>query len=186
MNEVLRLRSHDKIGRYDPRPFLDLTLGFGAASGGAQVGEIGGGDGWSLNVGAMLTPLWVDDRAGFGAGIELGLKRGTPDHYTITDVSLRRYPVDATFHAAIRIAGRWFVMLAGGLTKDFGVSLTNYAGALSSELGFLGRLAIYYRIADSSALLLGVQKTDLSYTASDGTTFDAGSRSLFGAVSFAR
>jgi hypothetical protein len=193
--DVSQLWSREKIARYDPLPFVDLTLNVGLAGGGGfayrgdntvylgSCHEFCAGDGVSVNIGAMVTPVWIGERVGFGGGIELGYKLALPP---VGSERLRRYPARATGHATLHLWGRWFAILSAGPTKDFAVRFSSdYSSEdLASNVGLLGRLTVYRRIGDSSAFMLSLVKIWQSYRASD-ESLDAGSFGFAAGGSFA-
>lgn len=149
-----------------PRPLLrDLKLpGTGLTAG---VGFFGGGDslyrvefdngrdqvltagrGVLATIGALWTPLWIDDQFGFGAGASMGWKY---DSITASngEVWLTRFPLTATVHTLIRLSKRWFALLSGGLGKEVGGKISGSGLAaeanhtFTSTLGLLGEGALY-------------------------------------------
>jgi len=183
--EIIRLWSKDDIARLKGRPFVDVVMSLGWAFGGDDVvraqlsnggsQSLAAGRGPFVRAGAMVTPLWLAaDRIGFGAGADVALKF---DNISASngDVSFTRYPASFTLHTLARISPIWYVLLAGGVEKDLGISLSGTGvasgldGSPTSRIGEIGRLGIYWADTDAFAVMLGLEYTKLTYDAPGGS-----------------
>lgn len=199
-HDVLRLWSRHRIQpRVGRRPFVDLSFAMTWAGGGDEVASarlsdgstegIDAGTGFLMSVNGMVTPVWLRDVVGFGAGGELGFKV-----WDITasngQITLKRYPAMATLHTALRLDDDWFVFLAGGVEKDLGVELSGsgvasgIGGLAVSHVGAVGRLMFYGRLSDSVASMLGLIVSRVTYDAGAGA-IDASSVGLTLALTLA-
>jgi hypothetical protein len=106
------------------------------------------GRGVLVTAGGMWTPLWIDDQFGFGAAASAGWKWDAIEASN-GDVTLIRFPVAVSVHSLIRFDKRWFTLLSGGLTKEFGGNIagSGFAGTgshtFTNTLGLLGEGAVY-------------------------------------------
>lgn len=184
--EVVDLWSKSEIERVKSRPSVDVMASFGWDFGGDEVVRaqfsngssqtLAAGQGPFLRVGAMVTPLWLAaDGVGIGAGVDIALKL---DNISASnaDITLIRYPSSFTLHALLRVRPLWYVLLAAGVDKDQGISLSTSGAAsvtggtsLTSRIGGVGRLALYWADTDSAAIMFGLEYTRLAYDAPIGT-----------------
>jgi hypothetical protein len=133
------------------------------------------GQGPFVRVGAMVTPLWLDgERVGIGAGADVALKLDTASASS-DSVSLIRYPCSFTLHTLRRIGPIWYVLLAGGVNKDAEIRVSESGNvsasggsSLTSRIGEIGRVGLYWADTDTVAIMLGVQYTNLTYDAPGG------------------
>jgi hypothetical protein len=140
-------------------------------------GSLDAGKGAILTLGAMATPLWASDTAGFGVAGEVGWMGGGLSASN-GSASFDRFPVVGTVHVLLRPARRWGILLGGGVRKDFGASLTGTgAGNLgrlepSGGLGGLGQVGLYHSFAPNVAFDGMFRVTALQYDI-EGVTVDA-------------
>jgi hypothetical protein len=110
--------------------------------------SIRAGRGVLVTAGGMWTPLWIDDQVGFGAAASAGWKWDSIEASN-GEVTLTRFPVVVSVHTLIRFDKRWFTLLSGGLTKEFGgkVASSGLAGigshTFTNTLGLLGEGAVF-------------------------------------------
>jgi hypothetical protein len=142
-------------------PGTGLSAGVGFFFGGQSLYDVhftnapdrslSAGRGVLLSLGGLWTPLWVDDKIGFGVGARLGWKYDSIEAINGT-ASLTRFPVSASAHGLIRLDDRWFVLVSGGVEKEVGghVSGNGFAAGinteLSSTLGLTGEAGLYVRM----------------------------------------
>jgi hypothetical protein len=118
--------------------------------------SLSAGTGLILGVGGMLTPLWVGDAVGFGLGIDAGLKYDSIDASN-GSASITRYPIALSVHALANASGgHHYLMLKGGVIRDFGVSYnaSGFASVDASPTGTwgpLGEVGYYRPVSDSFA-----------------------------------
>ncbi len=132
---------------------------------------IDAGKGGVLALGAMVTPLWASENIGFGGGVEAGWK-GVEISAKNGSISLSRFPLITTLHMLLAASERWSVRLAGGLTKDLGVSLSGDGDVsghaeFDSSWGGTGEITVYYRQTQSFAIDFGLRYTSLTYSFED-------------------
>ncbi len=182
--EIKKQWAAETIHLAHTRPVLDFTLALGVAFGGdnivtAQLSDgstrtLSAGSGANFGVGAMVTPLWLGDLLGLGVGGEISLKYNS---LTASNASIgfTRYPAIATLNAFVRTGQKWFLLAAGGIDKDLGISLSGdgdasaISGSASSHLGGVGRLGMYFRTSDGVATTFGVGYTRLRYEGPGGS-----------------
>jgi len=124
------LPSDAQLSLRHPGNGLSLTMGFAFggedfvqatdSNGGSQ--SLSSGSGVLLGVGAMLTPLWAGDVAGFGVGADASIKY---DHLSASNgsASITRYPIALTAHVLFNVADNLhYIILKGGAVRDFGVN----------------------------------------------------------------
>jgi hypothetical protein len=183
--EIFRLWSKEEIERRKSRPFVDVMATVGLDFGGQDVVRaqfnnggsqtLAAGQGAFVRVGAMVTPLWLAaDRVGIGAGADVALKLDTVSASNAS-VSFIRYPCSFTVHTLLRFRPVWYVLLAGGVDKDPEISVSesgNVSGisgsSLTSRIGEIGRLGLYWADMDTFAIILGIEYTNLTYDAPGG------------------
>ena len=72
-------------------------------------------------------------------------------------------------------AAVWYVLLAGGVEKDLGISLSGSGsasginGSATSRIGAIGRLGIYFAEMDSFATMGGLEYTKVTYDVRGGS-----------------
>jgi hypothetical protein len=160
-----------------------LGVRFGFAAGGETLARAqGGGSDLTLTAGGgatfaadlRLTPLWLGDAFGFGAGAEIGWK-GQNVSASNGSISLNRYPLIVTAHAIARVGSYSYFLLAGGIEKDLAIDLSGSgAGAVDgvhvdSSVGGVGSLAFVYALTPHLAFDGTVRFAVLHYTLSDPT-----------------
>ena len=179
-SEIFDRWSSSEIERVKNRPFADLTLSFGWDFGGddlvraqfsnGSTQSLAAGQGPLIRVGAMVTPLWLDaDRVGIGAGADIGIKIDGGSAAN-ADFTLFRYPASLTLHTLLRVKPIWYVLVAGGIDKDEGISLSKSGdvsvmggSSVTSRMGGVGRLALYWADADAAAIMFGLEYTRVTY-----------------------
>jgi hypothetical protein len=156
-----------------------LGLRFGFAGGGdtlasAQLSDgssrsVSGGGGGAVAADLKLTPFWLADTVGFGAGGEIGWK-GQEISADNGSVSLDRFPLVVTAHVILRATDYAYFMLSGGVEKDLAISFTGSGvGALNgdvtfkSSIGGAGALAFYYALTPHFTLDAAVRFARLHY-----------------------
>ncbi len=161
-----------------------IGVRFGFAGGGdtlvrAQLSDgtertITAGGGGNIAADLRLTPLWIADTVGFGVGAELGWK-GQEISATNGSVGMDRYPLIVTAHVMARVADYAYLVLAGGVEKDLGITLSGSgAGAIGgfvdfqSALGGIGSLAFAYALTPHLSFDGTVRVGILQYDLSDG------------------
>ena len=185
-SEIFRLWSSSEIERVKGRPFVDVVASVGWDFGGDDVVHaqfsngsnqtLAAGQGPFLRVGAMVTPLWLAaDGVGIGAGADVALKLDDISASN-SDVSLIRYPSSFTLHTLLRVKPIWYLVLAAGVDKDEGISLSRNGNvsvtggsSLTSRIGGVGRLALYCPGTDAAAIMFGLEYTQLTYDAPGGS-----------------
>jgi hypothetical protein len=113
-------------------PGNGLSLVFGGAFGGedfvkatnsqGDTESLSSGSGVIVGVGAMLTPLWVAEAAGFGLGLDAAVKY---DHLGASNgsASITRFPVSLTAHVLLNVSDYLhFIIFKGGVVRDFDVN----------------------------------------------------------------
>lgn len=134
-----RLPSDAVLANRRPGNGLSVTTGiaFGGedfvqatdSNGGSD--SLSSGSGVILGIGAMVTPLWAGDVAGFGLGADASIKY---DHLSASNgsASITRYPISLTAHVLLNVAdGLHYIILKGGAVRDFGV---NYSASGFADL----------------------------------------------------
>jgi hypothetical protein len=174
-------------------PGSGLNVGLGFFFGGKSLFDatfinapdrsLSAGRGVQISVGGLWTPLWVEDRVGFGVGGSLGWKYDSISAVN-GSASLRRFPVSATAHSLIRLNRRWFTLLSGGVATEVGGHLSGdgFAAGIDSDLsatvGLLAEAQLCYGV-ERVALGAGLRYTSLSDRV-QGTKIDASSLGLLG------
>jgi hypothetical protein len=149
------------LARDSNLPGTGLTAGVGFFFGGESLytvsftdapdRNLSAGRGVLVTVGGLWTPLWLDDRFGFGGGVHAGWKYDSIEASN-GSVSLTRFPLSATFHSLIRLDKRWFTLLSVGLTKEVGAAVSGNGFAatasadVTSSLGLLGDGAVFFNV----------------------------------------
>jgi hypothetical protein len=141
-------------------PGTGLDVGLGFFVGGSSLYDVmftnapdrslSAGRGVLISVGGRWTPLWIEDRVGFGVGAALGWKY---DAISASNgaVSLTRFPLDLGAHGLFRLNARWFALAGGGLTRELGGHVSG-DGSLSadsdvdSHWGLAAQAGLYYRV----------------------------------------
>ena len=183
-----RIVYHDEPDEPPPRkPELGLIFEWGMGGGGADVAQVeyddgssatlSLGDGISVSLGLMWTPIWVGDNLGVGLSGTLGYK-GWGVGASNGDISINRFPLTLALHILPRVSLRWFLFARGGIDKELGVSLSasGIAGSgsadLDANLGWFGEGG-FYKIIDTEeqrgAWSLTFRYTDLTYVAGGGS-----------------
>lgn len=178
------------------RPKFGVNGAFGLAFGGDDLvtaeydnGEertLSAGTGVILSVGATATPLWAGP-VGFGVGVDLGWKytQLTAENGTL---SLERFPVVGSLHTLFHVGGSWYLLAAGGVHHELGVSISGdgvfdgISADPESSLGFMGEIGALYgkRGFGVDATL---RYTTLEYEA-NGDTADASNFGFFTGVHY--
>lgn len=160
-------------------PWGGFRLGGGYSFGGDDLLHGDGGKplpvgaGWYVSFGGTLMPLWIGN-VGLGVGGSYGLQRNQAGDWT----GLSRSPAELWLEMLARVSPRWFVDLAVGTHKDYGIS--HEAAPSQSWQSSWGRvfdLGLYTVSSKHVAWGFGVHRVDVQYKNS-GTTFDAGSTAL--------
>lgn len=147
------------IASWVRHPGNGLTLEVGAFDGGAELADtqtlsgttietLSLGSGLSASIGVMLTPLWIGEHAGFGAGGFAGVKYDGLDNGPGGSVTMTRFPVGGALHVLLHIDGRAWLILRGGIQKEVGISVSNDSGmggnpVLRGSLGGFGEGGFY-------------------------------------------
>jgi hypothetical protein len=106
------------------------------------------GDGTTVTVALALTPYWIGDSVGLGAGASAGFKYGWLDSHGYS-ASISRTSVATWFQLAFRPTDVWFGELGLGAQKDFDIAVSASAGGqsasagLKSAWGFLSEFGLY-------------------------------------------
>jgi hypothetical protein len=170
--------------RRQRRPhFFDVNLSAGLSFGGATLasGELTDGSdrtlragtGVILSLGGKLTPVWIGDCIGFGAGVDFGWKYGS---MTASDgaITLTRFPLVGTIHGLLRVSSDWFIFVAGGLVYEVDVSVSS-SGVLAgtnakadNALGELAEAGLRY-VEDEFGVDIKLRYTSLEYRFESGT-----------------
>jgi len=172
-------------------PGSGLTFDFGGFGGGtdlatAQLSDgttetLSAGGGGFASVGGLWTPLWVGDELGLGLGGYVGVKYQTVGASN-SNLSLTRFPIGVAAHALVRISERWFLLLRGGVQKEYGISISG-GGDMSGNIdvdgavGPLGEGGFYYVThvgQDRMAVALTFRYTS-AHDSVGGMTFSANS-----------
>jgi hypothetical protein len=139
-------------------PIMGARLGFGFGFGGddlikatytnGDTQSLSAGSGVVFSLGAVATPLWVGDAAGFGVGGSIGVKYDSMSASN-GNISFVRVPADLWLQTLLRVSPHWFFTVAGGMHKDLDATLSgsglaadiNYSfdrpWGWMAELGFL-------------------------------------------------
>jgi hypothetical protein len=136
-----------------------LTLEVGAFDGGAEIADtqtpngttietLNLGSGFSASIGVMLTPLWIGEYAGFGAGGFAGVKYDGLDNGPGGSVTMTRFPLGGALHVLLHIDGPAWLILRGGIQKEVGISVSSDSGlggnpVLRGSLGGFGEGGFY-------------------------------------------
>jgi hypothetical protein len=113
-----------------PGTGLSLFTGFGfggtdfvkASSSNGDEQTLSAGQGFILGMGGMVTPLWLGEHAGFGAGLDVAWKYDNIDASN-GSASISRFPIALTAHFLTNgDGGNHYLMLKGGVIRDFGVN----------------------------------------------------------------
>jgi hypothetical protein len=115
-------------------PGNGLSLALGGAFGGEDFVKasysngdetsLSSGAGLILGVGAMLTPLWAGDVAGFGLSANASLKHDSLNADN-GSASIMRYPIALTGHVLLNVSNSpHYLLFKGGVGRDFGVHYT--------------------------------------------------------------
>jgi hypothetical protein len=172
-----------------PRPGTGLRLGLEGAFGGDNLLTVGfsnggsdslsAGEGLQVSMGGTVTPLWIGDVLGLGAGVSIGWKG---DWVTAQngDITLSRYPLVFWLQALVPISERWYIVVSGGGHKEFDTHLSGSGVAsgidarFDSPLGWMGEIGFYYASTVNWGTGFGVRYTALHYLY-DGKTIGASS-----------
>lgn len=167
---------HDGIPMH---PWGGFRLGAGYSVGGADLlngdgsQSLPAGEGWHVSFGGTLMPLWIGN-VGLGLGGSYGLKRNDAGDWP----GLSRSPAELWLAMLMRVAPRWFVDLAVGAHKDYGISQEGASNReLQSRWGRVFDLGLYTVTSKHVAWGFGIHQVDLQYE-SFGRAFDAGSTGL--------
>jgi hypothetical protein len=142
------------------------------------------GNGVVLSANLFATPLWAGG-FGLGVGAEIGWKYAGMEA-TNGGVAFARFPLVLSLHALFEMSRRWYLLGAGGTTKDLGATLSGdgiYDApdlSLDSNWGWLGELGVYYKKQHMGASAT-VRYTGLRYEG-EGYSVDASNVGVFGAV----
>jgi hypothetical protein len=182
-----RLVYHDEPAEPPPRkPGFGVIFEWGIGGGGAELvsveytdgssGTLSLGDGISISMGLMWTPIWIGDDLGIGLSGTAGYK-GWQVGASNGDASINRFPLTLALHVMPRVAARWFLFARGGIDKEVGVSISasgivgNGSADLSANLGWFGEGG-FYKIMETEeqrgAWSLTFRYTDLSYATGYG------------------
>jgi len=161
------------------RPLVSGYLMFGAAFGGTEIVEaqlsngegrtLATGRGYGLSLGALLMPLWFEDRIGLGVRLEAGFKRDSIDVSEGDSLALNRFPVLALVSTLTRVSGSLFILAEGGIDKDTGIDLSPSAlrqmlpDSFHSSLGVVGQAGIFFHETSNLGLDLYLRYVHLSY-----------------------
>ena len=132
-------------------------------------------------MGGLWTPIWLGDELGLGVGGYVGVKYQTVGGSN-SNLSLTRFPLGVAAHALLRISERWFLLLRGGIQKEYGISISgggDMSGSadLDGSLGPLGEGGFYYVThvgEDRMAVALTFRYTS-AHDSVGGMTFGANS-----------
>jgi hypothetical protein len=140
------------------RPIIALHLDAGYVTGGDEsavaddsrgyrIDALHHGDGYLLGGGAAFTPLWIGDRVGLGAGLDVLFKyasfNGDAGHVTQSSM-----PVLLTANALIDLdhGARWYLLVRAGLETDYNRRFAGVTGASGSGIfGEIGPMFVASR-----------------------------------------
>jgi hypothetical protein len=192
MEEPPRHSSEDS----ESHPLFGLNGALGLAFGGdnlitatfadGSTRDLPAGRGVILSVGAMATPLWAGP-VGLGLGVDIGVKYTSISASNGT-ASFTRFPLVLSAHALFDVTHHWYILAAGGLHHELGVSLTGdglFSGLsadFDSNWGGMAELGAFY-----AKKHLGASGT-IRYTSARyfiaGQTFDASNVGVFGVIHY--
>ena len=133
------------------RPIIQLHLDAGSVGGGNEsewaYDSLGHklddvmhyGDGYLLGGGVSFTPLWIGDRLGLGAGLDVLFKYASFNAGG-THATQSSMPVLLTLNALIGLdhGARWYLLVRGGLETDYNRRFLGTTGA--SGTGAFGEI----------------------------------------------
>jgi hypothetical protein len=138
-----------------PRPIIEVHLDAGSVTGGNESewaydsrgykldDVMHYGDGYLLGGGVGFTPLWIGDRLGLGAGLDVLFKYASFDaggtHTTQSSI-----PVLLTANALIGLdhGARWYLLVRAGLETDYNRRFSGSTGA--SGTGIFGEIGAMF------------------------------------------
>lgn len=173
----------------DPRWGLIVELGVGGggddlvkvslSDGTSQT--LSAGDGISISLGLMATPLWIGDSVGLGFSATAGYK-GWSVGGSNGDIGIGRFPLVLAAHVLPRLTPRWLLFGRGGLDKEVDASISGSGFASGAMVSLTAKPGWFveggvYKIMDTQeqrgAWSLTFRYTKITYTASDPTAGDA-------------
>jgi len=177
----------DAVLARPPHPGTGFSVALGGDLGGDNLvsASMSNGDNQSIDagsgvygtIGASLTPLWLGDVVGFGAGSRIGIKYDSIDAKN-GSVLLTRYPFSLWIHSYLRISERWYFNIAGGAHKELSPGLSGDGVAagvqanFQSPWGWMGELGLVFAETWHTAMGLSLRYTKMGYIIA-GQTFDA-------------
>jgi hypothetical protein len=148
----------------------------GHSDDGSEV-SLDAGTGGIAAFGAVLTPLWVRRRVGFGAGLEIGVKQ---TELAAADIraSFVRFPLLVTMHVMARIAGSWYGRLGAGIERHFGGEIAGetaggrFVGGVRGLTGSVAELGLYrlFGRRGRGAVELSLRSSAVRYSVGDGSS----------------
>jgi hypothetical protein len=126
------------------RPIIALHLDAGHVTGGSEsafaddsrgyrIDALHYGDGYLVGGGVAFTPLWIGDRVGLGAGVDVLFKYASFDG-DAGHVTQSSMPVLLTANALIGLdhGARWYLLVRAGLETDYNRRFSGITGRSGS------------------------------------------------------
>jgi hypothetical protein len=167
-----------------PKPGSGVHLGLGTASGGGglPVGTrpsggtetLQAGGALFLSIGTSLTPVWIADTLGIGAGASIGLKYSAMNA-TNGGVDFVRWPTDLWLQTLLRFSNKAFLTLAAGPHKELGANLSGsgVAAGLQSRFdspwGWMADAGFYYAATWHTSCAFSLRYTKAHYVVGAGS-----------------
>ena len=139
------------------RPIIELHLDAGIVAGGdesavaetpsgVKIDALHYGDGYLMGGGVGFTPLWIGDRVGLGAGLDVLFKYASLDAAGI-QASQSTMPVLFTANALVGLdhGARWYLLVRGGAETDYNRRLRGSTGASGS--GVFGEIGAMFLVS---------------------------------------
>jgi hypothetical protein len=140
--------------------------------------DLAAGEGLVLTVEGAVTPFWPSGGVGFGFGGELGLKYRSVGGSNAS-ISFTRFPAILFGQMVAPVTPRGSFVLRAGPEWDLGPSISGDGDAagvdvsLSSHLGFMAEIGLWYRLGNISAMTGTLRFTRLQFSDPAGGDFDA-------------
>jgi len=94
------------------------------------------GQGIYVGGGVTWTPLWLNDRLGFGLGYDVGYRLGTTFSNSDGTIEMERIPMSLTVRGLVALAANYHFLLAAGPVVEFGPKVYGTGVANVQELRF--------------------------------------------------